>query len=42
MNDIENIIRNVTSAMQDVLSEEQLQKLQNVLCIQFHGLKIEE
>lgn len=42
MNNIENIIRNATSAMQDVLNEEQLQKLQNVLCIQFHGLKLEE
>lgn len=28
--------------MQEVLNEEQLQKLQNVLCIQFHGLKLEE
>lgn len=42
MNNIESIIRNVTSAMKEVLNEEQLQKLQNVLCIQFHGLKLEE
>ena len=42
MNNIENIIRNVTGAMQEVLDEKQLQKLQNVLCIQFHGLKLEE
>lgn len=28
--------------MQEVLDEKQLQKLQNVLCIQFHGLKLEE
>lgn len=41
-NDIENIIRNVTNSMAEVLDDEQLQKLQNVLYIQFHGLKLEE
>ena len=41
-NDIENIIRNVTNSMAEVLDDEQLQKLQNVLYIQFHGLKFEE
>lgn len=42
MNSIENIINNVIGLMQDDLTEEQLVKLENVLYIQFHGLKLEE
>ena len=42
MNNIENIIKNVMSAMQESLDEEQLQKLENTLYIQFHGLKLQE
>lgn len=42
MNNIDNIIRNVLSSMQDCLDDEQLQKLENTLYIQFHGLKLQE
>ena len=34
-NDIENIIRNVTNSMAEVLDDEQLQKLQNVCTFNF-------
>lgn len=42
MNTIDNIIKNVMSSMQDCLDDEQLQKLENTLYIQFHGLKLQE
>ena len=42
MNNIDNIIKNVVSSMQDCLDDEQLQKLENTLYIQFHGLKLQE
>lgn len=39
---IDKLIENVLTAMQDSLSEEQLQKLENVLAIQFHGIEVRE
>ena len=39
---IEKVIEKILAEMQDGLSQEQLQKLENVLVIQFHGLEIKE
>ena len=36
----ENFIKNVVAAMQDSLTDEQLQKLENVLAINLHGLEV--
>ena len=38
----ENFIKNVVAAMQDSLTDEQLQKLENVLAINLHGLEVKE
>lgn len=38
----ENFIKNVVVAMQDSLTDEQLQKLENVLAINLHGLEVKE
>ena len=38
----ENLIKNVVAAMQDSLTDEQLQKLENVLAISLHGLEVRE
>lgn len=38
----ENLIKNVVAAMQDSLTDEQLQKLENVLAINLHGLEVRE
>lgn len=40
--DIDTIIKNVLSSMQEVLEDEQLQKLENTLYINFHGTRVEE
>ena len=39
---IEKVISGIVAAVQDDLTDEQLQKLENVLVVQLHGLKIEE
>lgn len=39
---IEKVINGIVAAMQDDLTDEQLQKLENVLVMQMHGLRIEE
>lgn len=39
---IEKVINGVVAAMQEDLTDEQLRKLENVLLVQLHGLKIEE
>ena len=39
---VEKLIDNVLAAMQEFLSEEQLQKLENVMTIQMHGLEVKE
>jgi len=39
---IEKVINGIVATMQEDLTDEQLQKLENVLVMQLHGLKIEE
>lgn len=39
---IEKLISGIIASMQDNLTDEQLQQLENVLVVQLHGLKIEE
>lgn len=39
---VEKLIKNVIVAMQDSLNDEQLQKLENVLAINLHGLEVRE
>ena len=39
---VEKLIKNVIVAMQDCLNDEQLQKLENVLAINLHGLEVRE
>lgn len=39
---VEKVINGIIAAMQDDLTDEQLQKLENVLVMQMHGLRIEE
>lgn len=39
---IEKVINGIIVAMQEDLTYEQLQKLENVLVMQLHGLKVEE
>ena len=39
---IEKVINGIVAAMQEDLTYEQLQKLENVLVMQLHGLKVEE
>lgn len=38
----EKLIQNVIVAMQDSLTDEQLQKLENVLAINLHGMEVRE
>ena len=40
--DINMIIKNVVNMMQEELTEEQMHKLENVLYISFHGVKLQE
>lgn len=40
--DINMIIKNVVNMMQEELNEEQMHKLENVLYISFHGVKLQE
>lgn len=40
--DINIIIKNVVNMMQEELTDEQLHKLENVLYISFHGVKLQE
>ena len=42
MTKIENIQSKIIGRMQDVLTNEQLQHLENVLSIEFHGIEIQE
>lgn len=42
MTKIENIQSKIIGRMQDVLTNEQLQHLENVLAIEFHGIEIQE
>ena len=39
--DINIIIKNVVNMMQEELTDEQLHKLENVLYISFHGVKLQ-
>lgn len=39
---VEKLINSITAEMQGFLSEEQLQRLENVLAVQMHGFKISE
>lgn len=39
---VEKVINGIIAAMQDDLTDEQLRKLENVLVMQMHGLRIEE
>ena len=39
---VEKLIKNVISAMQDRLNDEQLLMLENVLAINLHGLEVKE
>ena len=39
---VEKLIQNVIVAMQDSLTDEQLQKLENVLSINLHGMEVRE
>ena len=42
MTKIEMIQSRIMERMQDILSNEQLQHLENVLAIEFHGIEVQE
>lgn len=42
MTKIESIQSKIIGRMQDVLTNEQLQRLENVLAIEFHGIEVQE
>ena len=42
MTKIESIQSKIIGRMQDILTNEQLQRLENVLAIEFHGIEVQE
>lgn len=42
MTNIEQIQNKILERMQEILSNEQLQKLENVMAIEFHGVEVRE
>ena len=41
MTNIEQIQNKILEQMQEILSNEQLQKLENVMAIEFHGVEVQ-
>ena len=41
MTNIEQIQNRILEQMQEILSNEQLQKLENVMAIEFHGIEVQ-